>query len=399
MNPLIPQDKKNIAFVASDARSLVLFRKNAMIKLKELGFTIHVIAPQSVFATQLVNLGFEFHHLPLDPYNTDLKEEVRLIPLIYHIYKENNIALAFHYTAKLNMYGSLAAGRAGIPCIAIQTGLGELPLIRPGIRHYILHRIYAFALRWSNEVWLLNHKDLNYFMKHRLAPVRKLKRLKGEGIDLSYYCPQKVEREDNELRFLFLGRLLKSKGIHEFVEAARQIRKKYENVRFLVAGIFNLQHPRSINAEDLYRWQKEGIIEFLGEHMDVRNIFASSDCLVHPSYYNEGMSRVLMEAAAMELPVITTDQVGCRELVRDRYSGFIVPKRDIGALVDAIEEVIQMDATDRMVLGKNGRIHVENHFEESQVIEKYLNTVTSYLDLKISRPEEGLRISNKSRIT
>ena len=389
MNTHIPQEKRNIAFVASDARSLVLFRKNAMLRLKELGFTVHILAPQSVFATQLVNLGFEFHHLPMNPYGTEVSEEVKIIPLLYRLYKKYRIAMAFHYTAKINIYGSIAAGRAGIPSIAVQTGLGELPLLKPGIKRFFIHQLYAFALRWSREVWFLNRKDRNYFLQHQLAPIRKTKRIPGEGVDLDHYRPKakKVETHD-ELRFLFLGRLLTSKGVEEFVEAAKAIKKRYDHVRFLIVGIFNLDHPRTIDAEALYRWQKEGYIEFLGERMDVRPVLASSDCIVHPSYYNEGMSRVLLEAAAMEVPIITTDQVGCKEIVRDRVSGFVVPKRDHAALVDAISEIIEMEPTDRMVLGKNGRRHVERNYGEERVISKYINIVQDFLEVH-EKPEKA----------
>jgi glycosyltransferase involved in cell wall biosynthesis len=353
-----------------------------MLRLKELGFSVHFIAPQTLFATKLVKMGFEYHYLPLQPYSMNVLKELKLVRHLYRIYKEEEIAMAFHYTAKLNIYGSFAAGRLGIPSIAMQTGLGELPLLEPGLKRFLVHQLYRTALYSASEIWFLNHKDRNYFLKNHLAPVHKMKCIPGEGVDLQYYLPREVERDDDEVRFLFLGRLLKTKGIPEFISAARRIRHQYPSARFLIVGIFNLDHPRSIDTEELYRWQKEGIIEFLGERMDVRPVLASCDCLVHPSYYNEGLSRVLMEAAAMELPIITTDQVGCRELVRDGYSGFVVPKRNVDALVDAIEEIIHMSQVDRMVLGKNGRRHVENNFGEEKIVGEYRKTVNNYLVFK-----------------
>ncbi|RQM71776.1 glycosyltransferase family 1 protein, partial [Aeromonas jandaei] len=283
-----------------------------------------------------------------------------------------------HYTIKPNIYGSLAAKMAGIPSIAVTTGLGYT-FVNDNIVAKIARILYKIAFRFPDEVWFLNDDDRQIFLIKNLVASEKAVLLHGEGVDLEYFKPQIREFSDGKIRFLLIARMLWDKGIGEFVEAARLIRDRYPNAIFQLLGECNVANPSAINRQQISLWEAEGIIEYLGTTSDVRPIIAQADCLVLPSFYREGIPRTLMEAAAMAKPLVTTDNVGCRDVVIDRETGLLCRVKDHISLAECFDMFINMSVGQRELMGQAGRAFMAQVFDERLVIEQYLGTLKKYV--------------------
>ena len=371
---------KTIALVSNTSWSLYNFRLGLIRHLKARGFRIVVIAPKDAFTAKLIAEGIDYKEVEIHNYGINPLNEIKLIFSLIHLYKEIRPDLIFHYTIKPNIYGSFAAWYCRIPSIIITTGLGHLFEFKNWLVRTITLFLYRMACQLSKESWFLNSNDLDVFVYKLIVKKSKTLLLKSEGIDLDWFSPQTSKKHIKTTVFLFAGRLLEDKGILVFRDAAEIIKKKYHNVEFQVLGFVDQSNPNSIEYEKLLEWQKQNIIRYLGETTDVRPYLANCDCLVFPSFYREGVSRILMEASAMERPIITTDNVGCREVVDNGINGFVIPIKDIKSLAAAIEEFLLMNKENREIMGKAGRRKMEREFDETLVLNVYDQAVERYLE-------------------
>jgi glycosyltransferase involved in cell wall biosynthesis len=177
------------------------------------------------------------------------------------------------------------------------------------------------------------------------------------------------------MRFLLISRMLWDKGVGEYVEVARKIKMDYGCVEFCLLGFLDVDNPTAISHAQMDAWVAEEVVNYLGETDDIRPFIANADCIVLPSYYREGVPRSLLEAAAMSRPIITTDTVGCREVVDDGCNGFLCRPRDVVDLERKVRRMILMTPEERKVMGNNGRKKVEREFDEEIVINMYLDAI------------------------
>jgi glycosyltransferase involved in cell wall biosynthesis len=226
-------------------------------------------------------------------------------------------------------------------------------------------------------VWFLNNEDARIFIDEKIVNIEKVKVLPGEGINTDYFAPasDKLPSADHTFTFLMSTRLLKSKGVGLYADAARILKKKNYDVRFELIGFFEDHHPDSITEEDLHRWEQEGLIHYAGFAEDVRPFLQKADCFVFPSFYNEGIPRCLMEAASMELPVITSLNRGCKEVVLNNSTGYTCNRHDPFDLADKLEKMINLAPEERRRMGKNGRALVIRKFNVARVIDEYTDTL------------------------
>ena len=369
---------KTIVLVANTSWSIYNFRLGLIRRLQEEGYDIAVIAPKDNFTSKLISEGLTFYEISMTNYGTNPFSELKLIYRFYQLYKFINPDLIFHYTIKPNIYGSIAAALCRKPSIIVTTGLGHLFQFSNIMVRWITLFLYRVAAFLSKEVWFLNDNDRDVFIYKRIVRRSKTKILKSEGINTNWFRPKKDKKFYND-RFLFAGRLIWEKGVEEYVKAAEIIKEKYPKVKFELLGFIDQSNPKSIPYEYINLWQKKKVIKYLGETTDVRPFLEKATCLVFPSYYREGVSRILMEAASMETPIITTDNVGCRDIVDHRKNGFIVEPRDVHSLVSAIEEIIVMEDQDKLVMGKLGRKKMVSEFNETKIIDQYLDVVHKYI--------------------
>ena len=222
------------------------------------------------------------------------------------------------------------------------------------------------------EVWFLNNEDARAFTTNHIIPIKKIKVLPGEGVNMDHFSPdyKTVQQKNGRFVFLMSGRLLRSKGIGIYADAAR-ILKKNIDARFELLGFFEKHHPDSLTIEEIQRWEQEGLVHFNGFAADVRPFLKNADCFVFPSFYNEGVPRGLMEAACMELPIVTAFNRGCKEVVLNNSTGYLCNPNDPFDLADKMEKMMNLPEDERKRMGRNGRTLVSKKFDIEKVIQQY----------------------------
>lgn len=291
------------------------------------------------------------------------------------------------YTIKPNIYGSIAAKFLHIPVINNISGLGTTFIKNSWITQ-VVQVLYKFALRSSFCIFFQNSDDrdlfyqrsiLNHTSRKKNTPFVQL--LPGSGVDLKYFHPRfNFARDSLEIRqstfftFLFIGRILKDKGIIEYIHAARLVKSLYPDVKFCILGFIDTENISAITHNEVDTWIKEGLVEYLGGAKDVRDHLHASDCVVLPSY-REGTPRTLLEAAAMAKPIITTDVPGCRDVVSDGENGFICKPYDSIDLSHKMIKIIKLHPLLQKRMGSKGREKVEREFDEKIVISKYIDII------------------------
>lgn len=367
---------KKLVLVANTAWSVYNFRFGLLSRLLADGYHLTVLAPYDNFCDKLAKMGCQVIDLPMSAKGVNPVDDLKLVSTLYSYYRAIKPHFIIHYTIKPNIYGSLAAKLAGIPSLAITTGLGYT-FVNSNLIAKIARQLYKFAFRFPNEVWFLNEDDRQVFLQHRLVCADKAVLLHGEGVDLTHFAPLAKPQPDDQIRFLLIARMLWDKGVGEFVEAARIIRQSYPQAVFQLLGACGVANPSVIEREQLAKWVAEGVIEYLGTTSDVRPMIAQADCVVLPSY-REGIPRTMMEAAAMAKPLIVTDAPGCRDVVQVGETGLLCPVKDATALALCCEQMIQMSANERERMGRAGRTLMATTFDEKIVIEQYLATLRKF---------------------
>lgn len=308
-------------------------------------------------------------------------EDLQSLWELYRLYKAERPDVILHFTIKPNIYGSLAAGMANLKSIATVTGSGYsfnqtslLPLL---VRH-----LYKIAFRFPRVVCFQNPNDRDLFVEGRLVDRRKTRLTPGSGVNLGHFSPEgclKNNRKDKKkVVFLFVGRLLWDKGIKEFAEAAGNMYHSFPQAEFWVLGRVDPGNPAAVPEEIFNAWVKEKKIHHLGYVQDVRPFLCDSDVVVLPSYW-EGIPRSMLEAMAMAKPIITTDAVGCREVIEVGKNGFMVPVKNVPALTEAMNEMITIGERARREMGRYGREKAVKEFDERLTIQTYMKEIAQVL--------------------
>lgn len=366
-----------IAFVSNSAWSVYNFRLEVIRKMLDQGYQVLVLAPDDEFSSLLVQTGCRFIPLHFNNKSENPLKDIGFYFRLKKMYRQLKPDFIFHYVAKPNIYGSMAAAANQIPSVSVITGLGYA-FARRNWLYWVITNLYRQALRKTKEVWFLNNEDARIFISERIVNIEKVKVLPGEGVNTGYFSPDQNELQPTDEKFTFLmsSRLLKSKGIGLYADAARILRKKNYDVRFELIGFFEKHHPDSISQDDLNRWEKEGLIHYRGYAKDVRPFLKKADCFVFPSFYNEGVPRSLMEAASMELPIITSLNRGCKEVVLNNSTGYICNLNDPFDLADKMERMINLSEEDRTRMGRNGRLLVIRKFDIHKVVDEYIEMLS-----------------------
>lgn len=357
--------------------TLYNFRIGLMQELKNKG--INVIgagASGDGFEQKLRDAGFVFIDLPINKKSINPFSDIYLFFKLFVLFKNQKPDIVHLFTIKPVIYGSLAAKWAGVPKIIVTiTGLGHAFLTGRTWLRVIVEWLYKNALKHCQTVFFQNNNDRTLFIQNGLVSVEKTALVPGSGVNTTRFSPRyskylKDNIYNKPLNFLMLCRLLREKGVYEYVESAKFIKEKHPNVTFTLLGGRDIRNPSVVPEKDIIKWEKSGIIQWLDEVVDVRDYIAQASVIVLPSY-REGTPRSLLEAAAMGKPLISTDVVGCREVVDDGINGFLVPVHDSQALAAAMEKFInEVELCQRM--GLAGRKKICAEFDERIVIQKTL---------------------------
>ena len=271
------------------------------------------------------------------------------------------------YTIKPNVYGGIAARLCHIPQLANVTGLGDA-VENGGWMQKLTTMLYKLGLSKSRMVFFQNESNRSYCVKKGIANQDSVL-LPGSGVNLQHHVYQEYPEDDGTIKFLFIGRMLKDKGIEEYFEAAKAIKAKYSNTEFQIMGSVESDYQMQLD-----KLVDEGIINFIGRQSDVRPFIGAVQCTVMPSYH-EGMSNVNLESAANGRPVITTDVPGCRETVDDCRTGYLCEAKSAVSLTSAVERFIALPYSQKKMMGENGRKKVEQEFDRQIVIDAYLREI------------------------
>ena len=380
------KDRNKILFVCNSTWGIYKFRINLIRQLIAAGMDVYVLAPRDRYSEALHNEE-GLNYLPLDtlrPTSFSLVGDWRLYRELLGHYRRLQPDLIFHYTIKPNIYGSLAARRAGCLSVAVITGLGYT-FLNEGWMRKLATRMYRFALTRAKEVWFLNHDDLHTFVQEHIINSSQSFLLPGEGVDEKFFVPSGHYEIRPVIRFLLIGRIIREKGIAEYVEAAASLKRQGYHVECLVAGFYDHDNPASIPHRQFFDWIRSGVITYLGASDDVRPFLNQADCVVLPSY-SEGLPLTLLEAGCLSLPLIATDVPGCREIISHGANGYLCLPRNASALADAMSDFYNLSPVERMTMGRAARSTVLKRFTQRKIHAIYFNRISGMLGRKLEYP-------------
>lgn len=370
-----PVAKPRIVIAVNTAWYLYNFRTGLIRALMQDGYEVVTLARADEYSEKIAQLGCRYVPFHIDYKGTDAVRDVWLLLRYYRLLRRERPAALITYTVKPNVFASIASHLLGIPVINNVGGLGTA-FMRVNWVTRLVRFLYRLAFSRSYRVFFQNDEDMRVFLSDRIVSGVQASRVPGSGVDVRAFSPAAVPNGVRRpFRFLLPARLLWDKGVGEFVAAARTLRRENASAEFYIAGFINEEDPTSVRHANIDEWTTEGVITYIGAVEDVRRHFAAADCIVLPSYYREGVPRALLEAASMARPIITTDNIGCREVVDDGVNGFLCRPRDVADLTDKMRRIMTLSEQDREIMGTKGRAKVLAHFDEQIVIARYRETL------------------------
>jgi glycosyltransferase involved in cell wall biosynthesis len=343
------------------------FRKELVERLLKDKYEVYISSPYGERIDELLAMGCKYIEASISRHGTNIIEELKLLSYYKKIIKDVKPDMVLSYTIKPNIYGGMACKSLNVPYIANITGLGTA-VENKGIMQKITIILYKIAFKKINCLFFQNTENRQFFIDNNIA-VDKHRLIPGSGVNLEYFNVLDYT-SDETIEFTFISRIMKEKGIDQYIEAAEYIRNKYPNTRFHICGFCEEAYD-----DKLKMLQDKGIIHYHGMQRDVREILAKTHCTIHPTYYPEGMSNVLLESSACGRPIITTNRSGCRETVDDGINGYIVEQQSSKDIIEKIEKFLKLSYEDKKNMGLAGRKKVEKEFDRQIVVEAYMDEI------------------------
>ncbi|HKY82067.1 MAG TPA: glycosyltransferase family 4 protein [Sphingobium sp.] len=380
-----------IIVIASLAYSLINFRGRLIASMIDNGHEVVVCAPDHdpEIEAKLKAMGATYLQMPMARAGMNPFADLATLGWLIRCFRRERPATVLAYTQKPIIYGGIASRFVpGIRFYAMVSGLGHVfsdgeSRLLPYMRR-IVSILYRRALHKAMAVFVFNSDDRGEMLRHRIIRAdSRVIQVPGSGVDLSHYAQAPLP--DGPPVFLMIARLLRNKGLIEYVEAARIVRAQVPQARLLLLGPLD-ENPAAVTRDAIEQWQSEGIIDYLGETRDVRPFLAGASIFVLPSWYREGLPRTILEAMAVGRGVITTDMPGCREPIVEGVNGFTVAPRDAGALADAMLRLCR-DPGRIAAMGAAARRTVEDRYSVEQVNALLLTT----MEMNGAMPDRGSR--------
>ena len=366
--------KKKILFLVNHDVVIYNFRLELVERLINDGYEVHISSPYGERIDDLKSIGAIFHEISMERHGMNPAQELKVLFAYRKLLAEIKPDVILGYTIKPNIYGAMAASEKNIPFIANITGLGTA-VENPGLRQKILIVLYKIGFRKVQKVFFQNTENQQFFIDHKIA-IGKHGLLPGSGVNLSRFTVKDYP-EGDIVKFAFISRIMKEKGIDQYLDAAKAIKEKYSNVEFHICGFCEDEYEGRLKE-----YNDNEIIIYHGMIRDVAGFMSEMNCIVHPTYYPEGISNVLLEAAASGRPIITTNRSGCREVVDDGVNGYMIPQKNSEKLIEAIDKFMKLNNEEKKAMGLSARKKVEKEFDRQIVVEAYMREITERLTIK-----------------
>lgn len=364
---------KKLLMIVNEDRFFLSHRKEIALAAQKAGWDVTVVCKDTGRRREVEDLGLKMLELPINPTGMNLRQELKTFWFLYTLYKKNKDSVIHHVGLKDILWGGLAAKLTGVR--GVVNAVSGLGAIFSGNKIGITAKGILAVMRFSNcrkrvKVIFQNHEDRNLFLQHRVVTEDQIAFIKGSGVDLNEfkYVP---EPESETLKVVFTARMVKEKGVIEVIEAAESLRKEYEGrVEFWLCGRL------AVNADAVSKEELEGrcdgkYIKWLDFQKDIKSILEQCHIMVFPSYYREGVPKSLIDACAVGRPIVTTNSIGCKDVVDDGVNGFLIPVKDSEALAQKLRILIE-DKALRVKMGKAARAKAEQEFALENVIKKHL---------------------------
>lgn len=359
--------RETILIISNVTNGLFLFRRELIERLVQ-EYNVEILAGDTGSVDNLRNMGCKVTITDMECHGTNPIKEFQLLCYYKSQIKMINPKIVLTYTIKPNIYGGMACASFGVPYVANITGLGTV-VEQPGLLQKPTLFLLKSGLRKAQKVFFQNAENRNFLLEHHVIS-GEYDLIPGSGVNLNRFPLLDYPKGDT-VNFVFISRIMREKGIDQYLEAAKVIREKHPNTRFHVCGGAGEAYTKLLN-----KLTEEGTIIYHGKISNVVSMHRISSCTIHPTYYPEGMSNVLLESCACGRPIITTDRPGCREIVDDGVNGFVVKQQDSQDLIEKIERVLSLSWEDRKQMGLAGRAKVEREFDRNIVVSKYLREIS-----------------------
>jgi glycosyltransferase involved in cell wall biosynthesis len=366
----------NVAIVLNTSWNVYNFRMGLIKSLQENNYKVTVIAPRDEYTQKLIDCGCEYHELTMDSRGANVIKDFGLIFELTSIYKRVKPDVILHYTIKPNIYGTIAARINNIPVVNNVCGLGTV-FLNKNFVYRIASWMYKIAFTSPKKVFFQNSADRDLFVENGLIKKEITELIPGSGIDLLKFKAGQYKRNE-KFTFLLISRLIHDKGIIEYIEAIKLLKADGLDAKFQILGPKDPKHKRGIETSIVDQWIDSDIIEYLGTTDDVRDFINNADCVVLPSY-REGTPKSLLEAASSAKPIVATNVPGCIDVVEHKYNGLLCEVKNAKDLAEKMKEITSYDDELLKKMGQNGRIKVEQAFDEKLVIDKYLVAIKELL--------------------
>lgn len=344
-------------------------RRELIIKLIEEKFEVYISLPNGKKIEELEKLGCKYIETDIDRRGINPINDLKLLLKYKKIYKQVKPDLVLTYTIKPNIYGGIVCRIKHIPYIANITGLGS-SVEKNNLLSKLIIKMYKMALKKAECVFCQNNKIYKFLEENKFN--NNLEIIPGSGVNTEFFSLKEYP-SNNTQTFMFIGRIMKEKGIREYIEVAKIIKKKYHNVKFKILGFFEEDYK-----EEIENLQKEGIVEYCGETLDVRKFLEEANCVILPSYH-EGTSNVLLESASTGRPIIASNIPGCKEAIDDEESGYVFEVKNTEDLIKKIEKFLNLSYNQKKEMGLKGRKKMEKEFDRNIIVNAYLQQINKII--------------------
>lgn len=356
---------KKVLFMVNRDFVLYNFRLELVERLLQEKYEVFICLPYGEKVDEMISMGCKFVPVQIDKRGTNPIRDLKLMRDYRRIMKEVQPDIILMYTTKVDIYAGIVAGMLKIPYLLNVSGLGtalefESPLQK------LMVALYKIAAKNAKCVFFQNQENLDFFMKRNMYK-GKYQLIPGSGVNLKRWALMEYPDDSQTVEFLFIARVIKEKGIEEYLETAKQIKQEFPNAIFHILGPCDGEYK-----EVLKEYESAGYIQYHGMIQDTREFLKHAHCTIHPSFYPEGISNVCLESAACGRPVITTNRSGCRDTVNDGVTGYIFEQRNTKQLIEMVRKFMLMDNEERKQMGLAGREKMEQEFSRELVIEAYM---------------------------